>query len=76
MSKQESTQDVTSAYVDVEARLKSLKLQEERLYAMMEQAGDLETLLAIQNQLTEVQYQIESYTAQQRTYDDLISILP
>ena len=40
MSKQESTQDVTSAYVDVEARLKSLKLQEERLYAMMEQAGD------------------------------------
>lgn len=73
MSKQESTQDVTSAYVDVEARLKSLKLQEERLYAMMEQAGDLETLLAIQNQLTEVQYQIESYTAQQRTYDDLIS---
>ena len=40
---------------------------------MMEQAGDLETLLAIQNQLTEVQYQIESYTAQQRTYDDLIS---
>ena len=73
VSKQESTQDVTSAYVDVEARLKSLKLQEERLYAMMEQAGDLETLLAIQNQLTEVQYQIESYTAQQRTYDDLIS---
>ena len=73
MSKQESTQDVTSAYVDVEARLKSLKLQEERLYAMMEQAGDLETLLAIQNQLTEVQYQIESYTAPQRTYDDLIS---
>ena len=39
VSKQESTQDVTSAYVDVEARLKSLKLQEERLYAMMEQAG-------------------------------------
>ena len=68
VSKQESTQDVTSAYVDVEARLKSLKL-----HAMMEQAGDLETLLAIQNQLTEVQYQIESYTAQQRTYDDLIS---
>lgn len=70
--KSESTEDVTAQYVDVEARLKSLKLQEERLYAMMEQAGELETLLAIQNQLTEVQYQIESYTSQQRTYDDLI----
>lgn len=73
VSKQESTDDVTSAYVDVEARLASLRLQEERLFAMMEQSGDLETLLAIQNQLTEVQYQIESYTAQQRTYDDLIA---
>ncbi len=73
INKNESTQDVTSEYVDVEARLKSLKLQEERLYAMMEQAGELETLLAIQNQLTEVQYQIESYTARQRTYDELIA---
>lgn len=73
VNKQESTEDVTRAYVDVEARLKSLYLQEERLYAMMEQAGELETLLAIQNQLTEVQYQIESYTSQRNTYDDLIS---
>ncbi len=72
-NKTESTQDVTSEYVDVEARLKSLKMQEERLYAMMEQAGELETLLAIQNQLTEVQYQIESYTSRQRTFDDLIA---
>lgn len=73
VNRNESTQDVTSEYVDVEARLKSLKLQEERLYAMMEQAGELETLLAIQNQLTEVQYQIESYTSRQRTFDDLIA---
>jgi len=73
VNKSESGQDVTSEYVDVEARLKSLKLQEERLYAMMEEAGELETLLAIQNQLTEVQYQIESYTARKRTFDDLIS---
>ena len=72
VSKQESTQAVTSAYVDVEARLKSLKLQEERLYAMMEQAGDLETLLAIQNQLTEVQYQIESWQSQMDWYNDQV----
>jgi hypothetical protein len=72
LNKTESTEDVTSDYVDIEARLKSLRLQEERLYAMMEQAGELDTLLAIQNQLTEVQYRIESYTSVQRTYDDLV----
>ena len=73
INKQESTEDVTRAYVDVESRLKSLRMQEERLFEMMEQAGELETLLAIQNQLTEVQYQIESYTSQRNTYDDLVS---
>lgn len=73
VNKQESTEDVTRAYVDVEARLRSLRLQEERLFEMMEQAGELETLLAIQNQLTEVQYQLDSYTSQRNTYDDLVS---
>lgn len=72
VSQNEHTQDITSAYVDTESRLKSLRLQEERLFTMMEQAGELETLLAIQNQLTEVQYQIENYTSQMNTYDDLI----
>lgn len=73
INKQESTEDVTRAYVDVESRLRSLRLQEERLFEMMEQAGELETLLAIQNQLTEVQYQLDSYTSQRNTYDDLVS---
>lgn len=73
INKQESTEDITRAYVDVESRLRSLRLQEERLFEMMEQAGELETLLAIQNQLTEVQYQLDSYTSQRNTYDDLVS---
>ena len=73
VSQSATAQDITSEYVDVEARLASLRVQEERLMQMMEKAGDLETLLAIQNQLTEVQYQLESYTAQQRTYDDSIA---
>lgn len=69
----ETTQDITSEYVDVEARLKSLKTQEERLIEMMENAGELETLLAIQNQLSEVQYKIESYTSQMRTFAAQVS---
>lgn len=73
VSQSEQAQDITRDYVDVQARLDSLKTQEARLTEMMQQAGDLDTLLAIQNQLTEVQYQIESYTAQQRTYDDQVA---
>lgn len=70
---QESVEDITNQYVDVEARLESLQAQQERLYELLEQAQDIETVLAIQNQLTEIQYQIESYTAQQRSYDQQVS---
>ena len=72
-TRNESSDDVTSAYVDLEARLNSLRTQEARLLELMEQAGDLTDLLTIQDQLTDVQYEIESYTAQKNAYDQLIA---
>lgn len=72
VSLSESSDDVTADYVDVEARITALEAQQERLLAMLEQAGELETLLAIQDQLTEVQYRLESYESQKRVYDDQV----
>lgn len=72
LRKDESTQDITAEYVDVAARLKTLRTQEQRLQELAEQAETLEDLLAIEQRLSDVQYQIESYTAQQRVYDDQI----
>lgn len=72
VSKRESTEDITAQYVDVEARLASLKTQEERLMTLAEQSGTLEELLAIEEKLMEVRYNIESYTGQQRVYDSLL----
>ena len=69
----ESTEDVTADYVDVEARPNSLEGQRQRLEELRAQAGNLEDLLAIENQLTQVQYQIESYTGQKRVLDDQIT---
>ena len=71
--KSESVQDVTAQYVDVEARLASLETQRESLNTMLAQAQDIETLLAVQSELADVQYQIESYTAKKRAYDDQIA---
>ena len=71
--KSESVQDVTAQYVDVEARLASLETQRESLNAMLAQAQDIKTLLAVQSELADVQYQIESYTAKKRAYDDQIA---
>ena len=65
--------DVTTQYMDVSARLSNLQAQRTRLQQLQAKAENLSDLLQIEDSLTEVQYQIESYTAQQRTYDDLIS---
>ena len=72
-SRNESTQDVTSAYLDIEARLESLETQETRLLELVKEADDIDTILAIESQLSDVRYQIESYTSQKRTYDNLLS---
>ena len=72
--KSESTQDVTAEYVDVGARLSSLESQRDRLEELRQQAATLEDLLAIEEQLTQVQYQIESYTGQKKVLDDQIDL--
>lgn len=69
---EESTQDATGEYVDIEARLNSLRTQEARLLALMEESGSLEELLAVQEKLTEVQYEIERYTGQQKALENSI----
>ncbi|MDO4566367.1 MAG: DUF4349 domain-containing protein, partial [Oscillospiraceae bacterium] len=58
-----STQDITSSYIDTEARLNSLRAEEEQLLALLKQSGTLEDLIAVQDRLSEVRYQIESYTS-------------
>ncbi len=73
LSLEENSEDVTLQYVDIEARLTSLRTQEESLFVMLEQAADVETLITVQNSLMEVQYQIESFTSQLRTLEDLVS---
>lgn len=68
-----SSSDITSQYIDTEARLNSLKEQETRLLELLSQSGSLEDLLAIEDRLSEVRYQIESYTSTMKAYDDMVS---
>ncbi|MGI5888453.1 MAG: DUF4349 domain-containing protein [Oscillospiraceae bacterium] len=72
-SKTESSEDVTSAYLDIEARLEALESQRERLLALEEQAQDMSSLLEIESQLSDVQYEIENYTSQKNYYDNKVN---
>ncbi len=51
--------DVTEEFVDLDARLKSKRVVEERLLGFMEQADSTENLLKISNELAAVQEEME-----------------
>ena len=65
-----SVSNLTEDYYDNENRLKSYRIQEERLFSMLEQAKTVEEMLQIESRLCDVQYQIESLTNTQRTIDN------
>lgn len=72
LSMNESAEDITSSYIDVEARLSSLENQRDRLNELADKAETTADLLEIESQLSEVQYQLESYTRQLRSMDDRV----
>ena len=54
ISTSRDAQNVTSAYTDYEARLSSLNTQEERLLDMLSKSEDVETLIALEQRLSDV----------------------
>lgn len=68
----QSKEDVTTAYTDVETRKKTLEVEQERLLALLEQADSIETIVALESRLSEVRYQLESFSSQLRSYDERV----
>jgi len=60
----ESESDVTQQHIDLQAQLDNLKAQEQRLREFFDQATTVEDLLAIEQELTRVRAEIDSYEAQ------------
>lgn len=65
--------DITDQYFDVDTRIATLKVEEERLLAMLEKATELEYLITLEQRLSEVRYEIESYTGTLRRYDSQVA---
>ena len=54
-----TSEDVTDEYVDSQSRLSSMRATELRLLSFLEQAEDVEDALAVQNELSDLQQEIE-----------------
>ena len=71
--KSQQAEDVTTQYMDIEARLSNLTAQRTRLQELQASAENLSDLLEIESSLSDVQYQIESWQSQLDWYSQQVS---
>ncbi len=71
-NKSESTQDVTLQYSDLESRKKSLEIEQEKLWEFLEKAESIDTVITLQQRLSEIRYQLESMESQLKLYDNQV----
>lgn len=71
-SSSRNAEDITLQYVDTETRVTALETERDRLLELMEQAETMADLLEIENRLTDVRYELESYASRLRRYDNQV----
>lgn len=67
-----SGQDISTQYFDNETRLKKLRIREERLIGLLEEAKGLEDIIKLEQELANVAYEIEMLEVNLRNYDSLV----
>jgi len=74
MSKTVSSEDVTAQLVDLDARVKTLRTQEETYLGILKNTHNLDGVFSLQQQLTAVRTEIESIAAQRKALGGLASL--
>ena len=72
LSKSENLQDVRLQYRDAKNHIKALETEQERILALMERAETVDQLIALENRLTEIRYQLDSYNSEILDYDNKV----
>ncbi len=73
VSKSSNVQDVTLSYSDLAAHISSLRAEQKALTDMLAAAENMEDILAIRGELTDIRYQLESYESQMKVMENQIS---
>ena len=71
-NRSENVQDITLQYTDMQSRKKSLTIEQERLWELLEKADTLEAVIALEERLSEIRYELECFESQLRTYDNQV----
>ncbi len=63
---------MTLQYSDIESHKKTLKIEQDRLWALLEKADSMDSIIALEERLSDIRYELESYESQLRLYDNQI----
>ncbi|HHU70931.1 MAG TPA: DUF4349 domain-containing protein [Clostridiales bacterium] len=66
------TENVTLQYVDIESRKKSLEIEQERLWALLEKEENIEDIITLESRLSNIRYELQNYESTLRTYDNQV----
>lgn len=65
--------DITSSYNDIKRHIESLETEQTRLLEIMKKADKLSDILDIEERLTKIRYELDSYEQRLNSYDEKIS---
>ena len=71
-SQSNNIEDVTLRYVDMQSKKNALRAEEKRLGELLEEAITIEEVLAIEDKLTDIRYELESIESQLRVLENQI----
>lgn len=71
-NKSESVSDVTLQYSDMESRKKTLSVEQDRIWALLEKTESMESIIILEQRLSEIRYELESMESQLRLYDNQV----
>lgn len=69
-----STEDITTAYYDLESQLESLVAQEARVQALIEKADNLDYLIQLEDKLTSIHAEINAINKRLQQYDKSVDM--
>lgn len=67
-----TSENVTLQYVDTQSRKKSLEIEQERLWALLEKTEKLEDIVTLESRLSSIRYELQMYETELRTIDNKV----
>lgn len=74
VSQNRGATDVTDEYVDIEARLESQRASLDRLLALVTDAGDLQDVVALENEISRRQSDLDALAARLQALDEQVTL--